>query len=108
MDKEFIKKYCESVYPELEVTAVKCNDKYQRLKKIFEKRNRKDVLFLRKQTQYLWRNNFSSEDEFEKELGDRKLFRLYEELLSDYMAMEHEMAISVYLLGAEDREKMLR
>ena len=86
MDKEFIKKYCESVYPELEVTAVKCNDKYQRLKKIFEKH----------------------EEEFEKELGDRKLFRLYEELLSDYMAMGHEMAISVYLLGAEDREKMLR
>lgn len=86
MDKEFIRKYCESVYPELEVTAVQCNDNYQRLKKIFEKH----------------------EDEFEKELGDRKLFRLYEELLSDYMAMEHEMAISVYLLGAEDREKMLR
>ena len=70
----------------MEVTAVKCNDKYQRLKKIFERH----------------------EDEFEKELGDRKLFRLYEELLSDYRAMEHEMAISVYLLGAEDREKMLR
>ena len=86
MDKEFIRKYCEGVYPELEVTAVKCNDKYQRLKKIFEKH----------------------EGEFEKELGDRKLFRLYEELLSDYMAMEHEMAVSVYLLGAEDREKMLR
>lgn len=86
MDKKFIRKYCENVYPDLEVTAVKCNDKYQRLKKIFEKH----------------------EDEFENELGDRKLFRLYEELLSDYMAMEHEMAISVYLLGAEDREKMLR
>lgn len=25
------------------------------------------MLFLRKQTQYLWRNDFSSEDEFEKE-----------------------------------------
>ena len=86
MDKEFIRKYCESVYSDLEVAAVKCNDKYQRLKKIFERH----------------------EDEFEKELGDRKLFRLYEELLSDYMAMEHEMAVSVYLLGAEDREKMLR
>ena len=31
-----------------------------------------------------------------------------EELLADYMDMEHEMAVSVYLLGAEDREKMLR
>ncbi len=86
MDREFIRKYCESVYPELEVTAVKCNDKYQRLKKIFEKH----------------------EDEFEKAIGDRKLFRLYEELLSDFMDMEHEMAVSVYLLGAEEREKMLR
>ena len=56
MDKEFIRKYCESVYPELEVT----------------------------------------------------LFMMYEELLADYMDMEHEMAVSVYLLGAEDREKMLR
>ena len=52
MDKEFIRKYCESVY--------------------------------------------------------RKLFMMYEELLADYMDMEHEMAVSVYLLGAEDREKMLR
>ena len=34
MDKEFIRKYCESVYPELEVTAVKCNEKYQHLKEI--------------------------------------------------------------------------
>ena len=71
MDKEFIRKYCESVYPELEVTAVKCNDKYQRLKKIFEKH----------------------EDEFEKGLSDRKLFRLYEELLSDYMAISRSIAI---------------
>src|SRR5699024_7375397 len=37
MDKEFIRKYCESVYPELEVTAVKCNEKYQHLKEIFKK-----------------------------------------------------------------------
>ena len=70
MDKEFIRKYCESGYPELEVTAVKCNEKYQHLKEI--------------------------------------LFMMYEELLADYMDMEHEMAVSVYLLGAEDREKMLR
>ena len=48
------------------------------------------------------------EDEFEKAIGDRKLFMMYEELLADYMDMEHEMAVSVYLLGAEDREKMLR
>ena len=48
------------------------------------------------------------EDEFEKAIGDRKLFIMYEELLADYMDMEHEMAVSVYLLGAEDREKMLR
>ena len=86
MDKEFIRKYCESVYPELEVTAVKCNEKYQHLKEIFKKH----------------------EDEFEKAIGDRKLFMMYEELLADYMDMEHEMAVSVYLLGAEDREKMLR
>ena len=37
-----------------------------------------------------------------------KVQRMYEELLADYMDMEHEMAVSVYLLGAEDREKMLR
>lgn len=86
MDKEFIRKYCESVYPELEVTAVKCNEKYQHLKEIFKKH----------------------EDEFEKAIGDRKLFMMYGELLADYMDMEHEMAVSVYLLGAEDREKMLR
>ena len=86
MDKEFIRKSCESVYPELEVTAVKCNEKYQHLKEIFKKH----------------------EDEFEKVIGDRKLFMMYEELLADYMDMEHEMAVSVYLLGAEDREKMLR
>ena len=86
MDKEFIRKYCESVYPELEGTAVKCNEKYQHLKEIFKKH----------------------EDEFEKAIGDRKLFMMYEERLADYMDMEHEMAVSVYLLGAEDREKMLR
>ena len=86
MDREFIRKYCESVYPELEVIAVKCNEKYQYLKKIFEKH----------------------EEEFEKAIGDKKLFMMYEELLADYMDMEHEMAVSVYLLGAEDREKMLR
>ena len=61
MDKEFIRKYCESVYPELEVTAVKCNEKHQHLKEIFKKH----------------------EDEFEKAIGDRKLFMMYEELLAD-------------------------
>ena len=43
-----------------------------------------------------------------KPLVTGRLFMMYEELLADYMDMEHEMAVSVYLLGAEDREKMLR
>ena len=86
MDREFIRKYCESIYPELEVTAVSCNEKYRSLKIIFEKH----------------------ESEFEKALNDHKLFMMYEELLADYMEMQHEIVVSAYLLGDEDREKMLR
>lgn len=39
---------------------------------------------------------------------DAPAWKLYEQLASDFYEAEHAMVKDVYLMGAEDREKMLR
>lgn len=86
MNRELMRKYYLSTYSEPETIAVKNNEKYRQLRRTFEEH----------------------EKEFEKALNNHKLFMMYEELLADYIEMQSELCIEMYLLGAEDREKMLQ
>lgn len=86
MDRVFMRDYCVNTYDELYGTATKDNEEYRRLKECFE----------------------AHEKAFEKALGDQELFRMYEDVMSDYIAMEYELCLDVYALGAADRERMLR
>ena len=86
MNREFMKGYYLNTYYEPEIIAVQDNEKYHQLRRAFEEH----------------------EKEFEKALNNHKLFMMYEELLADYIEMQSELCVDIYLLGAEDREKMLQ
>ena len=89
MDREFMRAYYRAMYPEdLPLERVNECEKYVKAKAEFQE----------------------AEDAFIKLLGGvgSPLVKTYEEMCGSYAWMHSYLFEEIYLVGAEDREKMLR
>ena len=88
MDREFMKSFCKNYYSDFEYEAIKDSELYK--EKRIERHNVENELILRLQ------------EHGEDVIG---LFEKYLDAYADEIEVHLE---EMYLMGAEDREKMLR
>ena len=88
MDRNFIRSFCRNYYTDFQSEAVKSSEEYQ------EKR------LLRYEVETKLATKI-------KECGN-EIFALFEKYLDAYADEQEVLLEEMYLLGAEDREKMLR
>ena len=88
MEREFIKSFLNNYYADFQSEAVKDSDEYKERRKRRYEIEKKFVLLLQEST---------------KELGE--LFEAYLDACADELEILLE---EIYLMGAQDREKMLR
>ncbi|MCC8138272.1 MAG: hypothetical protein LIO76_09490 [Clostridiales bacterium] len=88
MDRQFMAEYFDKVYDEPVSAAVKDDEEYCKLNEVF----------------------FQKEQEFEKMLGgpNSKEYVFFDELMTKSDELWERVMKGAYLMGARDRERMLR
>lgn len=87
MDRKFMRSFCQKYYSDFQTDAVKDSTEYQERKK----------------------KRYEIERKFELKLQEHEgLEKLFEEYLDACADEQEVLQEEVYLLGAQDREKMMR
>lgn len=88
MDREFIRSFCRNYYSDFQTEAVKDSEEYQEMR----------------------RQRYEIEKRFELALQEHgeELLCLFEQYLDAYADEQEVLMQETYLMGAQDREKMLR